>query len=31
MEKVGKGLPESAELTRIKELAGLSLNSVRML
>lgn len=31
MEKVGKGLPESAELVRIKELAGLSLNSVRML
>ena len=31
MEKQGKGLPESAELTRIKELAGLSLNSVRML
>jgi len=31
MEKVGKCLPESAELTRIKELAGLSLNSVRML
>jgi hypothetical protein len=31
MEKQGKGLPESAELARIKELAGLSLNSVRML
>jgi len=31
MEKQGKGLPESAELTRIKELAGLSLLSVRML
>ena len=31
MEKQGKGLPESVELERIKELAGLSLNSVRML
>lgn len=34
MEKQGKGLPESTEdkeLFRIKELAGLSLNSVRML
>lgn len=31
MEKQGKGLPESTELNRIKELAGLSLNSVRML
>ena len=31
MEKQGKGLPESAELNRIKELAGLNLLSVRML
>ena len=31
MEKQGKGLPESAELNRIKELAGLNLNSVVML
>ena len=31
MEKMGKGLPESAELNRIKELAGINLNSVRMI
>lgn len=31
MEKQGKTVPESVELTRIKELSGLTLNSVRML